>query len=70
MSGSKPGILKDLEFGDVATVMLVDPKTGQNVLEVHTMASDLRQAWYDEIPEDRRPDYERAASFGYVKGPQ
>lgn len=64
----RTGILKDLEPGDVATVMLVDD-LGCNVLEIHAPAAQLRQAWYEEIPAGRRPDYEHAAAFGYVRAP-
>ena len=66
---NRVGILQNLETGDVATVMLVDEK-GHNSLEIHTQAADLRQAWYEEIPEARRPEYPLAAKFGYHQRPQ
>lgn len=61
------GILTNIESGDVATVMLVDKKEGTNVLEIHVPAAELRQAYFDEIPEKRRPDQDRAAKFGYTR---
>ena len=61
---SRVGILTNLEPGDVATVMLVDD-AGRNSLEIHAQAAALRQAWFEEIPEPRRPMYEDAERFGY-----
>lgn len=64
----RTGILTMLELGDVATVMLVD-ELGLNAIEVHVPAKDLRQAWFEEIPEPRRPPYEDAVRFGYHARP-
>lgn len=65
---NRSGILTNLEPGDIATVMLVDD-LGLNQLEVHAAAKELRQAYFEEIPEPRRPEYADAARFGYVKRP-
>jgi hypothetical protein len=59
------GILTNLEAGDVATVMLVDD-LGLNAIEIHVPAKELRQAFFEEIPEPRRPTYAAAVRFGYV----
>jgi len=67
---SRTGILTKLESGDIATVMLVDDQLGQNVLEVHKQASELRQAYYEEIPSARRPVYDVGSRMGYVKVPR
>lgn len=64
----RTGILTDLEAGDVATVMLVDDHKGENVLEVHAPAGDIRQAFYEEIPAKRRPHEAHAAALGYTRG--
>jgi hypothetical protein len=66
-TSNSTGVLKDIEPGDVATVMLVDEQLGENVLEVHVPASSLRQAYYEEIPEARRPSHEHAIKFGYIR---
>lgn len=63
------GILTNLEPGDVATVMIVDDMDGHNVLEMHVPATQLRQAYHDEIPVKRRPEPEHSAKFGYVRRP-
>lgn len=62
----RTGILTDIEPGDIATVMLVDDERGENALEVHQPATELRQAYYEEIPAARRPAYDAAARMGYV----
>lgn len=62
----RTGILTNLEAGDIATVMLVDDEKGENVLEVHAPCSQLRQAFFEEIPQGRRPKYADAVRFGYV----
>jgi hypothetical protein len=67
--GDRVGILKNIEAGDIATVMIVDDQ-GLNVVELHAPGANLRQAWYEEIPAARRPDYERAQRFGYHARPQ
>lgn len=59
------GILTNMEPGDICTVMLVDPKDGTNVLEIHLNGAELRQAYYDEIPEARRPSLKDCESLGY-----
>jgi len=64
----KTGILITIEPGDVATVMLVDD-VGHNVVEIHVPAVNLRQAWFEEIPEARRPALELAQRFGYHPRP-
>lgn len=64
----RTGILTNLETGDVATVMLVDEQ-GFNSLEIHVPAGQLRQAWFEEIPEARRPAYKDAVRFGYHARP-
>jgi hypothetical protein len=69
MYGERIGILTKLELGDVATVMLVDEK-GLNKIEVHVPAKDLRQAWFEEIPAARRPDYDHASRAGYYTRPK
>jgi hypothetical protein len=66
--GIRTGILTKLELGDVATVMLVDDQ-GLNRIEIHVPAKDLRQAWFEEIPAPRRPDYEHASRAGYYTRP-
>ena len=65
----RTGILSNLSTEDIATVMLVDPERGENVLEINVPASDLRQAWFDEIPLDRRPNPAQAATMGYHRRP-
>lgn len=65
----RTGILTDLEPGDVATVMIVDQADGTNVVEIHVPATKLRQAWFEEIPETRRPTEESAIKFGYHRRP-
>lgn len=67
--GARTGILTQLEVGDVATVMLVDGQ-GFNSVEVHVPAKDLRQAWFEEIPAARRPDYDHASRAGYYTRPK
>lgn len=59
------GILLNLHNGDLALVMFTDSDTGLNRVEATVLATDLRQAWYDEIPKERRPSIERAAVMGY-----
>lgn len=61
----RTGILTNLEPGDIATVILVDHQ-GLNNFEVHVAAKELRQAYFQEIPEPRRPEYKDAVRFGYV----
>lgn len=63
----KPGILTNLEAGDVATVMMVDPEEGTNVMEIHVHGSELRQCLYTEIPARRRPYLEDAEALGYYR---
>ncbi len=65
----RTGILTDLEPGDVYTVMLVDDR-GLNALEVHAPGSQLRQAWFEEIPQARRPKYDDAVKLGYHARPK
>jgi len=67
--GNRTGILTNLEAGDIATVMLVDDQDGTNSLEVHTPGSQIRQAYFEELPVARRPSYADAARFGYVRKP-
>ena len=63
----RTGVLTNLEAGDIATVMLVDDVKGENVVEVHVPAAQLRQAYFDEIPAARRPTYDAGARLGYVR---
>lgn len=65
---ARTGILTALEHGDIATVMLVD-EHGCNMLEVHAPAEKLRQAYFEEIPEKRRPDEAVARGMGYIGRP-
>lgn len=65
----RTGILTDIERGDIATVMLVDDVKGENVLVVHQACSQLRQAYFEEIPTARRPDLKHALKFGYTQRP-
>lgn len=64
----RTGILTNLEPGDIATVMLVDDTKGENVLETHVHANELRQAYFEEIPKSRRPKADLAAALGYTRG--
>lgn len=66
---NRPGILTNIERGDIGTVMLVDDVNGENLLEVHQPCSALRQAYFEEIPTKRRPDLKRALQFGYTQRP-
>jgi hypothetical protein len=65
----RTGIVKDLEPGDIYTVMLVDEE-GFNAIELHVPGAQLRQAWYEDIPEGRRPPLEHAVRFGYHRTPK
>lgn len=67
-SSGRTGVLKDIEPGDIATVMLVDEQ-GLNLLEIHCHAAQLRQAHYQEIPAPRRPAYSTAVALGYTGAP-
>jgi len=58
------GILTGLESDGVARVMLVR-SDGTNLLPVRQKADRLRRAYYDEIPEARRPTPEIALERGY-----
>jgi hypothetical protein len=65
--GDRVGILTNLEPGDIATVMCVDSH-GDNALEIHCTASELRQAYYNEIPRNRisHLSEEVLTSLGYI----
>lgn len=67
-------ILANLERGDIATIHKILPDGtslleltghGPKTVEFHVPASDLTQAYLEDIPESRRPDPELAARFGY-----
>jgi hypothetical protein len=62
----KTGILTNLKEGNIATVMFVDPVRGENILEVDCPEHELRQAFYSEIPELRRPHTDVAFKLGYM----
>lgn len=66
----KPGILLDVSNNDLARVMLVSEPLGENLLEVNALTTELRQAYFEEIPEARRPTKEVAESFGYSRKPK
>lgn len=65
----RTGILTNIEPGDVATVMIVNQVDGTNVVEIHVMSNELRQAYFEEIPIGRRPDEAYAIKFGYCRKP-
>jgi hypothetical protein len=58
------GILTGLKADGQARVMLVQAD-GTNLMPVLTKADWLRRAYYDEIPEARRPTPEIALERGY-----
>lgn len=61
----KRGLLTALSPDGMARVMLVDPITGENELELDLPASAVRQAKHAEIPQERRPSKLVAISLGY-----
>lgn len=65
--GDRTAILRGLEAGDIATIMVVDEK-GENLLEAHCSASELRQAHAAEIPAARIKglDLDHLRRLGYA----
>jgi hypothetical protein len=67
--GDRTGIITDLTAGDTYTVMIVDG-IGENDHQVRANGSELRQAYFEEIPPARRPELEHAVTFGYHPRPK
>jgi hypothetical protein len=59
------GIIARFE-GTNAEVHFVHPETGLTIARSMVPSGYLTQAGYDQIPEPRRPDPDRAAGFGYL----
>lgn len=62
---AKRGILTALSSEGMARVMFVHPVTGENEIELDVPVSTVRQATYEEIPQDRRPRRAVGESLGY-----
>jgi hypothetical protein len=60
-----PGILTAMNNEGIATVMLVDPELGTNLIEIHVHSTQLGIAHWKQIPIARRPSKHEAAAFGY-----
>lgn len=60
------GVVLDADMDGVVRVMLAK-EDGTNLVEVQVHYTNLRQAYYKEIPGPRRPlDQAKAESWGYV----
>lgn len=62
----KKAIVTALSPEGMARIMLVHPVSGENEIELDVPASSLRQAFYLEIPEQRRPHRKVAEPLGYI----